>query len=444
MRRTVIQIRNEQPDKDRASLQVAAAQHHGLTEGADIDYPEVFPEDQAGDWLSKLFAGIAAIMADLAYQPIAGEGPAPVYIADWTPKSQAMPWESISLGGNFLALDGQRPVGRMLGGVTEVGAEVQRILTEPLRLLVVISAIGVRGVDEWNEIYQGLMATGLPFSIWAIVAEPELVDLLKNLNDARVEHELLHSEGGEVVSRFDEMIRSRIIHYRPNVLHFFCHGRVTTSRPLLELATRRDHIMYVPPDAAAGNPARGSVILGEEFFEALRGGANKNWLVVLNCCNGAVPKNGAPLAKKVAEKGFPAVIGMRAEISAKTAATFSGEFYRTFGAALKSRIPATGDEWRVDWATLLTLPRQRICKELGGSLAYADKIKDWTHPVLYVRRESFVLVKGESSEELLGKLQQLTNYREEATRTGATIPPDVLGPIDKEIHRIKDQLGLIV
>ena len=428
-RKTVIQIRDEEPGNDRASLLVSVSQVNGSKQGGPI----VYPKDQSGEWICNLFAEIDAIAAELAYIPHEGDPPVPLYFADWSPASQGKAWESISVKGAFLALGGRRPVGRMICSTAEIGESVKRNYTSPLRLLVVISAAKVNGVDEWNQIYQGLKDSRLDFKIHAIVAHPDLIELLKILNDPAVTYEMLHSEDA-LVARYDDMIRRRVVSFMPDVLHFFCHGLVTTNQPMIELATRTDHVTEA---------SRGSVLLGEEFFDGLR--ASTIWLVVLNCCNGAVPKNGASLVKKVVEKGFPAAIGMQAEVSVRSAAIFSGELYRTLASAIQENlfdIKAPGSvEWAVEWATLLTKPRVQLCQQLGG-VCNAAAIKDWIHPVLYVRREAFTLVQGEDRQNLLGKLQTFKTMREDLASSGASTPQAMLDAIDAQIQRVTRELGI--
>lgn len=432
MARTVIQIRDEEPGQDRASLLVSASQVNGKKQGGPI----IYPEDQSGEWISQLFAGIDAIAAELAYTPHDGSPPVPLYFTDWSPASQEKAWESVSVKGSFLALGGKRPVGRMLGSTAEIGKSVERVYTSPLRLLLVISAAGVSGLNEWTQIYQGLKASQLDFRIHAIVAEPDLIDLLKTLSDSAVTYEMLYSDN-DLAARYDEMIHRSVVNFMPNVLHFFCHGVVKTNLPMIELATRKDHIM------GAG---RGSVLLGEELFENLRAGTSTIWLVVLNCCNGAVPKNGASLVKRVAEKGFPAVIGMQAEISAQSAAIFSGELYRTFAIAIKENLFGSNGSWAVEWATLLTKPRFQLCKDSSG-VPNAAEIKDWIYPVLYVCREAFTLVQkevlaqGENRQNLLGMLQTFKSMRETLASAGANTPQAMLDAIDAQILQVTTKLA---
>lgn len=421
--RTIIQIGQQEPGIDRASRLEGVADVNGVAVGADLDYPPEIPHDP--EWINTLFAQIPGIMREIAYQPN-GTASSPLYLADSTQSAQSLPWEAIAHNGDFLALGGARPIGRILE--RQPRDAVRREYHPPLRVMVVISAIGVSGMDEWDQIHAGLKSTSLEYELHAIVGEPDLyakVEALKSAGEP-VSVEYLFSEDS-FVPRFDDMIRKRVVKFMPHVLHFFCHGRPRGNQTQLELATRSDHLNP--------NSTRGSALLGEEFFDLIQGGTNTIWLLVLNCCNGAVPKNGSSLVKKAVEKNFPAAVGMRAEIPARAASVFSGQLYRSFGAAVRNNLTPAGQAWEVDWATLLTAPRRLMYDQLDGSEP-PEKKWDWTLPVLYVGRESFTLTLGESRPELQGYLETLRQTLEQSAGSATPFPPQALALIDAEILRV--------
>jgi hypothetical protein len=121
--------------------------------------------------------------------------------------------------------------------------------------------------------------------------------------------------------------------------------------------------------------------------------ANKIPVVILNACESAREiDGGGNLAKTLACKGVPIVIGMAFEISVESAVTYASRFYSSF----LSGDPFYTSAWKARSAL-------RNNKERDGRYLRKVEIDDWIAPVIFSGK--FVQI------ELLGvsrsKLQQL-------------------------------------
>ena len=142
--------------------------------------------------------------------------------------------------------------------------------------------------------------------------------------------------------------------------------------------------------------------------------------------------------------GFPAAVGMRAEVTSKAATIFSGEFHRSLGEVIRASAAAGVPSSVIEWVSLLTRPRQKICTQLVGTLGLADTISDWIYPVLYVRKKRFELthVPTDANQEqiirLTEQLQTLRTSRDSLAANG--IPQSFLDSVDAEIARVQLEL----
>lgn len=280
------------------------------------------------------------------------------------------PWETLfDPGSGFLALEGRWPVARI---ATQAPLEKDiRTFTPPLRLMAVMSAVGVSAADEWTALRSAITGAGIgmdmELKLW--VGEKALAATIRDE---------LAADGlrGSValLSRAPALLRD-IKRFAPHLLHLFCHGEGGAS-PLLKLATRRDHEL-----------GHGSSVVLEPL--QLREVGRFPWIVTINACEGGSDSEGArSLAYLLIRAGYPAVVGMRDPVSSVNAAVFCQAFYGSLLESLDEDL-MTGEEVEVQLAAALVLPR----RELRDRYAHATPTeaaalhRDWTLPVLYTRRE---------------------------------------------------------
>ncbi len=356
------------------------------------------------------------------------EDPHPIYLKVDTvvPRPDLLPWETLCLEGTgeFLSLDETSPVARIAD--IDSAEDIERFVDPPLRILVVISAAGIDGGPEWRALYEALQDTSLElgYSLRVMVADPAL--------KATVESAAAMDPSIEIETLSDGNLQRAVADFRPHILHFFCHGDVVGSTPVLELATRSDVIRQSP---------RGNFFLEEmdlrKFHRAAKSSA---FLVVLNCCLGAASEaETRSLVAGCVNAGFPAAIGMREPILNNDAHLFCRHFYGSLLAYLDSGLRAEDSALDIELAPLLAEARRQMCKKRGRLLSAAGDVKQWTLPVLYVRPEPSRLVRpptqsGMSTTDFVhaqAVLQTLQQERTALARNGA--PQALLRELDQHI-----------
>ncbi len=370
-----------------------------------------------------------------ALQDGSPDDPHPIYLKVDTvvPRPDMLPWETLCLArtGTFLSLDESSPVARIAD--IDPAEDIERLLDPPLRLLVAISAAGIDGRPEWRALYDALRdpATKLGYRLRVLVADPDLKAAVESAaaTDANVEVQTLSSED----------LEQAVAEFRPHILHFFCHGDLVGSSPVLELATRRDVVRDEP---------RGSLWLEEtDFRKFYRSAKTSAFLVVLNCCLGAASDaETRSLVASCVNAGFPAAVGMREPVLNNDAHLFCHHFYRSLVAYLDAGLQADGSNLEVELAPLLAEARRQLCKKRGRLLSAAGNVKQWSLPVLYVRPEPFRLLRPSDQSSLnapqlvraQATLQTLQQEREAMARDLA--PRALLEEMDQHISRLRDRL----
>jgi CHAT domain len=329
----------------------------------------------------------------------------------------------------FLALDRRWPIGRIVG--TTSNTAIERPFTPPLRILAILAATQTSARSEWKSLYNAIQGAGLEIKVLVLLCEKDLEDEIKAMGDARIATQYVID-----TIRF----RKTISGFRPNFLHFFCHG-VGGRAPKLQLATRPDF------DSRAPN---GSVEIEPKDLIWAIGLKDALWLVTLNCCQGAdalVPGAGpadgaAPavaaagppegihsFARSLVEQGsFPAVVGMRERIAVNAANTFSQSFYLGVFGELGTAKQLNGSVTSFEWVRMLTQPR--------NDLLPADA-KHWTFPVLYVRPEEF-RIEPAANTEVQVELKTLRDFRD---KVGGELRPDTLEELNEQIRQLEAKLA---
>lgn len=168
-----------------------------------------------------LFDALAAIPAVGEQLTLAVARNVPLYIADDSPTSQALPWEALCRTGDgrFFALDGP-PLGRTVKAL-EAGSIGPFVFDPPLRVLAVLAAAGgaagLTARREW-EALSAAMAGAAPLEVEVAVVGCD--DEVRDAVDA--------ADGApsfSFLTSADELLAAAR-DFQPHVAHFFCHGFV--------------------------------------------------------------------------------------------------------------------------------------------------------------------------------------------------------------------------
>jgi hypothetical protein len=348
----------------------------------------------------------------------------PVYLdLEGSETAAAFPWEALfEPAAGFLALEDRWPIARRAASTApERGV---RTFTAPIRLMAVMSAIGVSAAREWaalrRAIRQSPTPAGLTLSVW--VGEGPVA--------AQIEADLQQdglTGSVQFLTGANDLVRA-LKEFDPHLLHLFCHGQGGTS-PLLRLATKREHEV-----------GHGSSVVLEPL--QLHSVGRSTWLISLNACEGASDSAGArSLAYLLTRAGCPAVVGMRDPVSSTLAAVFTYGFYSSLLSQLGDKLVA-GEEVDLELAAALGAPRRdlRDTHQAADPRASAAIYRDWTLPVLYVRRDPLVIEQlvadpshdAQTQKDTTDYLDTLFRFRREHP---AGTADDVLAKIDEEIER---------
>jgi hypothetical protein len=289
-------------------------------------------------------------------------------------------WETLcDTQGRFLALDRRWPVGRIAQPDTHQQTR-WHTYSAPLRILALISAAGADATPEWDALYQAVSHArnqGLQVEIAVFVGQEALQDKINaNIKAGKV--------SGTVVRPMPDRhagIEDAIEEFKPQILHFFCHGYAGHGVAQLELATLVDEGL---------GKQSGSTVLHIDELRDIAALPNVDlWLVTLNCCKGAKAAAGLPsISRSLVMAGIPAVVGMAEPVGVDDAHEFARNFYSALLAALAGKIRGAqaGVPVDLEWAELLYGARVALRDLHGGDPATHA---NWAIPVLYVRPEAF-------------------------------------------------------
>jgi hypothetical protein len=287
------------------------------------------------------------------------------------PSAEVYCWEALcdTATGDFMALDPRWQIARIAGS-PQLAAREADAFEPPLRLLVVLSALGRDATIEWNAIYGAVTAArakGLPIAVTVATGQEGLQDHI--LAQAQTDPALAQfplTTGLDLVEQVNTVA--------PHLVHFFCHGTTAFARPRIELATLND--------------TTASSIELELQDLVTSSGMREAWLTVLNCCeSGAASKDVHSLSHSLVVRGLNAVIGMKEAVSELDAFAFSGRLYPSVLDKIRTTLMplAPGDEAAIDWATVMWAPRKALLQRHQADAA----AHEWTLPVLYVQPDPF-------------------------------------------------------
>jgi hypothetical protein len=309
--------------------------------------------------------------------------PHPLYFSLEEGDAERLCWETLCNDkGRFLALDARWPIARMPYQATDQSAALPHDFVQPLRIMALLSALGVDAKTEWRELRNAIRAgreKGVTVELRLFVGQEKLLNAIqKEIDDglSNVQVSALPGASPE--------LEDQIATFKPQILHFFCHGVTGFGVAQLELATILDWDQ--------GNQ-RGSLQLDIDDLANIPA-LKQVWLVTLNCCkSGQSDTEQFSMAHTLVNAGIPAVVGMLEPIDAADAHTFCGRFYRALFDkfhAIQSQLEAQPGEnfAELEWPEALHSARKALAEKSSRN---PIQHREWSLPVLYVRPETFQL-----------------------------------------------------
>ncbi len=285
------------------------------------------------------------------------------------PSAEIFCWEALcNDNGEFVALDKRWPVARVAGGRLDT-REVEKY-QPPLKMLVVLSALGLDARGEWSAIYGAVKRAhddGLPIELYVGIGQENLQKIVEELSPRPNVHLFALTSMVDLIRRVDKV--------QPHLLHFFCHGNVSLNKPRLEIATFNDQetsSIEVTLNDLITSPA-----------------VRNSWLTVLNCCkSGSGTRDLQSLCEGLVNGGVNAAIGMREDVSVIEAAVFSDNFYSSLLTNLQQTLQSlqNDQDTQFEWSSIMSEPRKALNNMPNPSATSA-----WTRPVIYVQPDKFRL-----------------------------------------------------
>jgi hypothetical protein len=353
------------PDQMPQWSQAGAIQAHGRT---------IFDKLGQHDAIKEAFKDLLGDVGSLYFHLVADE-------------AERLSWETLcDTKGRFLALNPRWPIGRMADSEVDLGIPPGDF-GPPLRIMAILSALHRTAKPEWDGLFKAVREAiddGLQAELTVVVSEE---NLLKEIRQEIASQEKAAPPMAPWLKV--EIVPDRVItlgklleRHRPQIIHFYSHGSVSSGISQLHLATIADWdedakgagSLMVTLDALLGFP---------EVHEA--------WLVTLNCCEGGKAANDLhSMAHQLVAKGVPAAIGMLEPVNAPDAHEFVEFFYpellKNLGKAI-GQAKASGKGVEFEWAPALHPPRSALSERHKPP----EDHRAWTFPVLYVRTEPFAI-----------------------------------------------------
>ena len=333
-------------------------------------------------------------------------------IDDISPEAQAFPWEALPSNNDsvFWALNENTLLGRTVSWRQQQPQAMVRVWEQKVRVLAVLAATGTidgrprTAAAELRALVAGLSAGALPFELRIVGCDFGLDNVPADEDVREVAKELQAGlRAPDQTVEFRELadadaIRKNLTELRPHIVHFFCHGLAANDMaPRIELALRRDQALLSP---------RGSLVLEAEDLADLLDPSPSVWLVVLNCCLGAAATESISLARHVlsrAGRALPAIVAMREAIDRQDAHIFTTAFYREAVSLIGEAVRSPSTTIDLQWLSALPSVRKAMCRKRCKVVSKAADCREWTVPVMYIRREPLkICKKSESSPSSAG------------------------------------------
>lgn len=376
------------PATDAERLTVRVLRTPFVVDKPRVAHPLMLSSEQLPDWALpdgvrergrrvrdslRAHPAVATVMTMLAATPVGQQQPIFVMLSE--SEAEQICWETLcDANDKFVALDPRWPVGRIIDPTTAPSRPPSE-LALPVRMMVVISALGIKGqAKEWLMLRQAVLvarAAGLPVRLKVLVGDTKLRQVI----DAEIAGGLADVEASAIEASPTAMVQA-IHEWAPNILHCFCHGRSEPGAQWIEFATAGDYL---------NNADSGSVRLDTGDLEAIGAQLQNPWLLTLNCCSsGQAAKNLQSMAHQVVAAGFPAAVAMLEPVDAEDAHKFSGAFYRSLFAGIARAVDELEVQPRAtfEWAEAMVHARKAIC---DGHQGDARNAREWALPLLYVR-----------------------------------------------------------
>lgn len=454
MPRTVVRFQESNDGKTRFSLEspkVYTKPNNTLFELASDPNLPPFSEMRQGDGSPdcvqqvgrKLFEQLHAHPAikpaiAAALQQLEG-GCSPICLrVDDSALADDLPWEAVygqgaDGGEEFFALDQRWPVVRMRE-VMETEPVQVFTLEPPLRITVVLSAAGstvttrAPAGPQWDHVRETIEKhlqadNSIDVKVTVFTGEEDLRDTIRDAQLPWVHVELIADK-----SSLLEGIKAA----RPQILHFFCHG-TAEEIPHLQIGSYTDWQAEQGPSIA---------LVARELRQSADPGQN-TWLVTLNCCESASrAADVRSLASSLVAAGFPAALGMREPIDVQQAHLLCQFFYPKVMEMIR-HVPVDGPETEIEWAKALSVTRSRYVSNYNAGVPAQEAargFKTWTIPVLYTRREPFMMKRiapappglSKRKQEIVDYIKTLQRQRAKTVEDNKTLPPAVLAALLKD------------
>jgi len=333
---------------------------------------------QVGELLALKLRENTAVRAvlDLALAQQNGAPSLPICFRVGDPTAHGLGWEALVGNSAFLALDERWPIARIArGGVLE--ERPRRSFVSPLRLVCVLSAVQVDGMDEWTAIHAAVTQArqgGLAVKVTVFSGQESVVTTITDLGDADITARPVPRPGG--LTGLVQEIEGQ----QPHLLHLFCHGTIANGVRLLEIGAA--------PDFDRNDGTSSVKVNVEELGRSVaRAGA---WGVVLNTCRGAQASDESLThAEQLVSAGVPVAVGMKRQVDVADAVAFTSAFYPELFDTVGETVAKGPGEQSLSWADLLIRARRGL-RDLHG--ADPDTNDSWTMPVLYGTPGGFSLV----------------------------------------------------
>lgn len=369
---------------------------------------------------------IATAIAILLGLPPAETNPLYLRIAD--EQAATLPWETLYVNGDFIALQPPWPIVRIADPAGRL-TEREFVTTPELRIVAVLSALGQPALDEWVAIRKAAAeardaSPPLDVKLSVLVGEPEL--------KGQIDQEV--AQGADFVSVATipptvSQLLTRLEDEKPHLLHLYCHGSVQSSGPRLHFGTIAEW--------AARAQGTGSLNVAIAPLTGMAVNAS-SWLVVINACQGgADTTENYSLASELVRQGLPAAIGHRRPISPADAHRFAGALYPSLFRLIAKEF-AVGGQREIEWAEALHAPRSGLDAFYGDP----ENSELWSLPILHVGEVPFkvkLVPAGDPAAAVAANVASGTaGTLAEAMRSVATldVPPQVvdelLQPLDPE------------
>jgi len=315
--------------------------------------------------------GVAAALSNVLSTPLSARHP--IYFQLQAGVAERLRWETLwDDKEQFLALDSRWPIARIAESTAPFQSSPPRTFAPPLKVLAMLSALGVKAERQWGKLYAAVehaRLEGLGIELAVFAGEEDLLAAIQK----GIDHGTVTGVRAAPIPQNSVQVAAAFDAFKPHILHLFCHGSAAFGKSQIELATITDWDL-----------GKSSVLLGvKELLPALR----SVWLVTLNCCEGGKSVgNVHSMAHRLVVEGAPAAVGMLEPIDAGDAHEFCGAFYSAVFQTLRriQEAPA-GMEVEIEWVEALYPPRS----VLSESHPLPVNRPEWTLPVLYVRPGEF-------------------------------------------------------